>query len=191
MSPERRLRVDDVLDRALALAGAERQAYLDEVCADDPDLRREVGSLLAQEVRANTFLEKPVPVANEVFSDTIPSERDQQATRLCAIIKSLPASQRDEYLRNACRDDTSLLQAVLELFSFETIDAAPGLAEDQARPSIIGQTIGHYKIIREIGGWGNGPRLPRNPFGRFPEIRRPQAASCRRGFGRAHCSIPG
>src|ERR1017187_2204265 len=42
-----RARVEEIVDRALQLAGAERVAYLDESCASDPSLREHVGTLLA------------------------------------------------------------------------------------------------------------------------------------------------
>jgi hypothetical protein len=37
----------------------EREAYLDEACAGDPDLRRRVEKMLAAQVRAGSFLEQP------------------------------------------------------------------------------------------------------------------------------------
>src|SRR5262249_28641444 len=39
----------------------ERAAYLDEACANDPDLRRRVERLLAAQAQAGSFLEQPVP----------------------------------------------------------------------------------------------------------------------------------
>ena len=52
MSPPGRHRLAEIVDVALALSGAERAAYLDNVCAADPALRLEVGSLLAHENHA-------------------------------------------------------------------------------------------------------------------------------------------
>jgi serine/threonine protein kinase len=39
----------------------ERAAFLDEACADDPDLRRRVEKMLAAQARAGSFLEPPAP----------------------------------------------------------------------------------------------------------------------------------
>src|SRR5437660_1458031 len=55
-------RVRAVFDHAVELeTAAARSAYLDEVCADSPSLRREVEGLLAAYDHANCFLEKPLP----------------------------------------------------------------------------------------------------------------------------------
>jgi serine/threonine-protein kinase len=60
MSPpigrERWQRVSAVLDAALELPGAARAAYLDEACAGDGDLRRQVEELLAADAEAGSFL---------------------------------------------------------------------------------------------------------------------------------------
>ncbi|HEX5230185.1 MAG TPA: serine/threonine-protein kinase, partial [Bryobacteraceae bacterium] len=57
MTPERWQTVRSVLERALELEGAERAKYLDEACADDAELRREVESLLqADEAATHAFL---------------------------------------------------------------------------------------------------------------------------------------
>src|SRR5579871_1256302 len=105
MSPEARLHIDEILDSALALAETDRQSYLAEVCRGNPELRREVESLLVHESRANQFLEKPA---------------------------FLP----EQLLESVAGPDTVL--------------------EDGSRQSIIGQIIGHYKILREIGSGGMG-----------------------------------
>jgi serine/threonine-protein kinase len=53
-------RTREVLDRALDLAPDERTAWLEESCAGDPELRREVEGLLALEGAAEDFLAEPV-----------------------------------------------------------------------------------------------------------------------------------
>ncbi len=54
---ERWERVDEILGRALDCPEAERPALLDEACAGDLELRREVEELLAAEAAAPTFLD--------------------------------------------------------------------------------------------------------------------------------------
>lgn len=51
MSPERWERLKRIFGRALELQGAARSRYLEEACADDPELRRELEALLEQESR--------------------------------------------------------------------------------------------------------------------------------------------
>ena len=59
MTRERRQQIEEVLVILLPLGTAERAARLDLACANDPELRRELESLLAQESRADRFLEIP------------------------------------------------------------------------------------------------------------------------------------
>jgi eukaryotic-like serine/threonine-protein kinase len=59
MTGERRRQVEEVVMSLLPLGTAERAARLDVDCADDRDLRREVELLLAQDSRADRFLETP------------------------------------------------------------------------------------------------------------------------------------
>ena len=56
---ERRRQLADIVIAALSLTGDARAAHLASACGEDPELRREVESLLAQESRADAFLETP------------------------------------------------------------------------------------------------------------------------------------
>jgi eukaryotic-like serine/threonine-protein kinase len=58
MSGQRRLQVEELVTSLLELDPSERAARLELACADDPELRREVESLLEQESRADRFLER-------------------------------------------------------------------------------------------------------------------------------------
>lgn len=60
MTPERRSTVERVCFGALEKAGPDRAAFLDAACRDDPDLRREVESLLAGQSVATRLLEAPL-----------------------------------------------------------------------------------------------------------------------------------
>ena len=70
MPPDRWNRVKDVLDEALDRpAGTERDAFLDEACAGDEDLRAEVESLLADtNGEVSRFLSEGVPQAEHAES---------------------------------------------------------------------------------------------------------------------------
>jgi serine/threonine protein kinase len=57
MTAERWQQIERVYLAALACDGARRSALLDELCANDPELRREVETLLAQEPHVERFLE--------------------------------------------------------------------------------------------------------------------------------------
>ena len=59
MDSERWKQVDDVLQSVMDRAPEERDAFLQQVCAGDQTLEREVRSLLASEEQAGRFLENP------------------------------------------------------------------------------------------------------------------------------------
>ena len=60
MTPERQREVLAIVDEALARGDAERAAYLDNACAGDESLRREVDSLLAAPSQPAGVLDTPV-----------------------------------------------------------------------------------------------------------------------------------
>jgi serine/threonine protein kinase len=51
--------VEQLFEAALALKPMERDAFLDEECRTDPELRRMVEALLADDARAGSFLQHP------------------------------------------------------------------------------------------------------------------------------------
>src|SRR5882724_12691173 len=68
MTPELWNQVKDVLDGALSLSAAEREAYLNEACANQPELREEVESLLSNHEDAGDFIEKPILNAKAIIT---------------------------------------------------------------------------------------------------------------------------
>src|SRR5215813_11755619 len=59
MTPERYERVFKICDDALQVEADKRAAFLDRACDGDASLRREVDALLANEGRAESFLDAP------------------------------------------------------------------------------------------------------------------------------------
>ncbi len=59
MTPERWKQIDELAQSALDRGVAERAAFLDEACAGDEALRREVESQIAYQQQASKFLEEP------------------------------------------------------------------------------------------------------------------------------------
>jgi len=82
----------------------------------------------------------------------------------------LPADQQEEFLRQACGGDTALLQEVRSLLASHrkvgSFLEPPGIGVAaqsagisgalQARPSITGQVISHYRILGPLGSGGMG-----------------------------------
>jgi eukaryotic-like serine/threonine-protein kinase len=59
MDPERWQRIESIFNRALDAGDGGRAGVLEEFCAGDEELRREVESLLAQHEKADEFIERP------------------------------------------------------------------------------------------------------------------------------------
>lgn len=69
MKSERNQQIDQVFQAALARDVAARSRFLDEACATDPGLRREVESLLAADEQASDFIESPaLEIAPEIVA---------------------------------------------------------------------------------------------------------------------------
>src|SRR5271169_3053026 len=54
MTPERWRQVKNLFEQVVSLQAAERQSYLEKACASDPELRREVESLLEADDQAGS-----------------------------------------------------------------------------------------------------------------------------------------
>ena len=59
MTPERWQQIDKLLEQALEREAGEREGFLEEACAGDQQLRREVESLLAAHGQAGSALSSP------------------------------------------------------------------------------------------------------------------------------------
>src|SRR5437667_4250505 len=103
MKPERWGRIESIFHKVLEAEESRRAAVLEESCAGDEDLRREVESLLAHHSESRSFIETPA------FADTSASPLRPPIPR--------PSNPRS------------------------------GLAET---------VVGHYRILRKIGGGGMG-----------------------------------
>jgi serine/threonine protein kinase len=72
MGPDRRHEISDLYHAALARAPGDREAFLEEACAGEPTLRRELDSLLQYASESAAFLETPPAV----FPAAMPSADD-------------------------------------------------------------------------------------------------------------------
>src|SRR5438874_12038485 len=70
MKPERWQQIKNLLQAALEREPAARPAFLDEACASDSGLRREVESLMVSHEQAGSFIEEPAyGVIAELIAD--------------------------------------------------------------------------------------------------------------------------
>ncbi|MFN7945461.1 MAG: protein kinase [Blastocatellia bacterium] len=83
MSPERWQQIERVWFAALECDEAQRAAFLDQFCAGDDSLRREVESLLGYRKQAENFIEAPamLAAAELLAQETMPDEIQPQPTK--------------------------------------------------------------------------------------------------------------
>src|SRR5436190_21584150 len=97
------------------------------------------------------------------------TERHQQAEAILRQVMDRPPAQREAWLNEACRDDAELRREVemllLEASTSPTqpfldiqgmVAAAAKLIPPGAASPYIGELIGPYKLIRELGKGGMG-----------------------------------
>src|SRR5258708_5417762 len=59
MTPERWQRVKELFQSALKREPSQRRAFLDQACAGDEELRKEVGSLIGSHEETGSFIDAP------------------------------------------------------------------------------------------------------------------------------------
>ena len=77
MTPERWQQIDKLVEQALEQESSVRADFIDEACAGDDELRREVESLLAAHGQASSFIEAP---ALEVSAKELVGDRPRRLT---------------------------------------------------------------------------------------------------------------
>jgi len=105
MKQERWQQVRNIFDGALERAPDKHSRFLDEICANDKDVRREVESLLSSLGSADSFMETP---AVAKVADVIEAEQKNLETGRCfghyEIIQQIGAGEMGEvYLANATK----------------------------------------------------------------------------------------
>jgi serine/threonine protein kinase len=82
MKAERFKQIDEIFDAALELQSSEREAFLQEACKSDAELRKEVDSLLKAFNKAEFFIETPaLEVAAKSLADVPVEQSDTRANQ--------------------------------------------------------------------------------------------------------------
>lgn len=87
------------------------------------------------------------------------SERHSRAQELFERAEPLALDERETFLRTACADDAALCEEVMAL-----LEASERMHEDFLEPPqwhasarvAVGETVAHYRILRELGAGGMG-----------------------------------
>ena len=102
MTPERWKKIRRVIEAAVSLSPAQREAFLQAAAKEDPDLRGEVDSLLARD-RSDSFLQDPAVQASDILrflqgGTVAPKTKFPPGTRLgnYAVLSSLGAGGMGE-----------------------------------------------------------------------------------------------
>src|SRR5437016_4636052 len=160
MTPMRRRQVEEIVMSALALDGGERAGYLDTICANDPELRQEVASLLAHEDRANEFLETPaLEAAARALSASPSGVLPGRTVGPYRIDSLLGAGGMGEVYRGW---DTRLRRTVALKFlpgEYSTDAAANDRFQREARAA---SALSHPNIcvVHDVGNLGGRPFIP-------------------------------
>ncbi|MCY7348434.1 MAG: protein kinase [Pyrinomonadaceae bacterium] len=97
VNPEKWQTVKEILYAALRHSPAEREKFLDELCQNDADLRREVESLILSSEEAGTFMQNPaVNEVADVITENKEKLRADQHFSHYKIIKSIGAGGMGE-----------------------------------------------------------------------------------------------
>src|SRR3954463_49416 len=90
MTPERWRKVDEIFQAALELKPDERTAFLDNSCAGDEELRREVESLISSDEQGLSFIDAPAfQVAAGLLVSTQPELEEGERLGHYEVIKLL------------------------------------------------------------------------------------------------------
>src|SRR5215471_319948 len=151
MKPERWKQVDELLEAALERPEPERAAFLDQACAGDEELRREVESLLISDARPEALIESPLArVAADLFTDIPPKPGKGALIEHFEIISRIGAGGMGEvYLAR----DTRLGRRVALKLLPPSFTADPQLRERFLREAQLASSLDHPNIctIHEMG----------------------------------------
>ena len=132
MTPERWKQIDELAQAALERGGDERACFLDEACAGDDALRREVESQIAYQQQASKFLEEPAfKHAAELMAETHTETESMEGRTIShySILRKLGAGGMGEvYL---AQDSTLSRNVAIKFLSQNSV------AGEQARKRLV------------------------------------------------------
>ena len=153
MTPERWKQIDELAQSALEREGDERAAFLDEACAGEDSLRREVESQIAYQLQASKFLEEPAfKHAAELMADSQTETESMEGRTIShySILRKLGAGGMGEvYLAQ----DTTLSRKVAIKFLSQNSVAGEQAKKRLVREAKAAAALDHPHIcaVYEVG----------------------------------------
>lgn len=148
MSEKTWANLKDIFAKASEMDKSKRNQYLDEVCRNDPAMRKEVESLLQSFEKSDDFIENPAFEVNK-------SNSWKRVSEILGLVLEKPENERLEYLKEICGDDTKLFDEVESLLAFDASSFLKTSSLSLSK-SFNDKTIDNYKIVKEIGHGGMG-----------------------------------
>jgi len=153
MTPERWKQIDDLAQSALEHGGDQRASFLDEACAGNDSLRREVESQIAYQQQASKFLEEPAfKHAAELIADPQTETESMEGRTIShySILRKLGAGGMGEvYLAQ----DTTLSRKVAIKFLSQNSVAGEQARKRLVREAKAAAALDHPHIcgVHEVG----------------------------------------
>jgi len=150
-------RVESILNDALDLRAEERPAFLDGACAGDPDLRREVESLLASVDKSVGFIEQPLhQVAQQLAED---SEGPGSRIQAYQLLKVIGEGGMGKVYLAARADDQYSKQVAIKLLQAGFAQTTTMLLRFRSERQILAD-LDHPNIARLLDGGVTPSGLP-------------------------------
>jgi eukaryotic-like serine/threonine-protein kinase len=159
MNPERWQQVREILALAIALPADERQAYLDQACLDDAELRAEVESLLSSHEQAGSmFLKDPAVDLKSALPEAGRRARVGRRIGVYQIVEEIGHGGMGEVFRAVRADGQYDMQVAVKLVRVG-LDS-PSLLERFRSERQILASLDHPNIARLHDGGTTDEGLP-------------------------------
>jgi serine/threonine protein kinase/Tfp pilus assembly protein PilF len=158
LAPGRWQQIEELFHQAIELAPGEQSAFLDRACLDDPDLRREIESLLTSG-REGAVIQAVVAQAMESLPSSPTDRSELVGTRIGPYcISSLIGKGGMGAVYRAVRDDDFHMEVAIKLLKRGT-DSETSLSRFRTERQILAE-LRHPNIASLLDGGATGAGLP-------------------------------